>query len=321
VDFLKLFNTIRFIVAFTLLATNAHAELTEGEAEITGGAGPGNLSLLGFGGQLKFDSGEAHFNLTKQFSPEDPTNINSSIKHTNNWTGGIGQAFTEKFSVGLDYDRLSDDDENLSTDGGKVTVTYDPYHLSYRYARDRIDQNFNVGSRVYSGAFVYQETIEAGAEFDLDKRNTLSPSISYSIFAPNVQAFADVLGKSFAASLSNFTDTLQSFEQWAVSLNYDHKMTDRWSYAITTTVSHLVIGNNPSIELTTVLTRKWSPHFSTDLGVDYNYIPGEPTWTVNLALKFKMGDDEKEKPDQSKINGKTGPTHDADIEGDDDEDE
>jgi hypothetical protein len=98
-------------------------------------------------------------------------------------------------------------------------------------------------------------------------------------------------------------------------------MTDRWSYAITTTVSHLVIGNNPSIELTPVLTRKWSPHFSTDLGVDYNYIPGEPTWTVNLALKFKMGDDEKEKPDQSKINGKTGPTHDADIEGDDDEDE
>jgi hypothetical protein len=287
-DFLK------FILIFGFLIPVARAELTGGEVSLDSGAGPGSVYSLGTGADLRFDTGDLHFDYTKQLSPEDPSAQNVVLKHTDNWTGGFQEAITDSFTLGLDYDTLSDTDELLYSDGMKFSVNYDWAHLSFRYARSQIDKNFLVldrttdTERTIHGAFVYQATIETSVDLNLSDRDTLSPTVSYSFFNPDVDNFAALLSKRFSTTLSNFNDTLQSFETWSVGATYNHEFDSLWSASAVVTVSHLIVELNPAIELYPSVTRKWSSVFSTQLGVDYNYIPGTPVVTLNLGLKYSF---------------------------------
>jgi hypothetical protein len=294
-DFLKfvLISMLSSLILLTaVFSSPAQANVSGGELSLDSGAGPGSIYTIGTGAELKFETGDVHFNYTKQLSPSDPTATVTSEKHTDNWTGGFEQDLNEQFSMALDYDSLSDTDESLYSDGAKLTVSDDWAHLSFRYARSTIENNFLVyetatkSYRLIHGAFVYQATLEGTVDITLSDRDTLSPTVSYSFFNPDVTNFANLLSKRFATTLSNFDDTLQSFETWSVGANYNHDFDQQWSFGAVVTVSHLIIVLNPSIELNPSITRKWTKAFSTQFGIDYNYIPGEPTWTLNLGLKY-----------------------------------
>ena len=319
-DFLK---AIFFLVIFStsLISFNASADVTGGETDLSTGVGPGGISILGGGGQLKFDSGDLHFNLTKQFSPADSSNTMSATKHTDNWTGGFEQDIVERFSLALDFDSLNDPNEQLTTTGGKLSATYDIFHLSYRYSEDRINQVFTVGGKNFQGAFIYQSTLEFSVDLNSSDQDSWSPSLAVSQFTPDVSAFSAVLSRQFASSLSNFTDTLQNFEQWAVGLTYSHEFNKLWTAGMATTVSHLVIGKNPSMQLNPTVTRKWGA-LSAVAGVDYSYTPGTPSYTFNLELKYNFGKDEeedKEGSDKTISIKKDGAVHKSDDKKDGEE--
>jgi len=289
---LLLVMPVFFIPAFSRAETG-------GDIDLDSGAGLGDIYNLGGGGTLKFDAGDLHFNYSKQLSPVDPSAVVNSEKHTENWSAGFGQEVTEKFSLGLDYDQLSDDSELLYTNGAKLSLNYDQSHFSFRFAKSEIDKDFLINhpvlhtTQLIHGAFVYQSTVEYSQDFDLNEKDTLTPSISYSFFSPNVTAFASLLSGKFATTLSNFSDTLQNFEQWSLGLNYGHEYNSIWNATVNWTFSHLIVGNNPSMELNPAINRKWNDQLSSELGIDWVYIPGSPSYTLALKIKYSFEDKSK----------------------------
>ena len=298
-DILRQFSLLLFLLLLFCPDTRAGVA---GDLDLDTGAGLGDIYNLGGGGSLKFDSDDLHFTYTKQLSPIDPSAISTNEKHTENWSAGFGQEVTEKFSLGLDYDQLSDDNELLYANGAKLTLGYDTHHLSFRFAKSEIDKNFLIHhpatntNQLIHGAFVYQSTLEFSEDYTLTDKDTLTPSLSYSFFSPNVTAFSTLLSGKFSTSLSNFSDTLQNFEQWSLGFNYGHEYNSVWSSSAVLTISHLIVGKNPSIELNPAINRKWNEKLSSELGIDYVYIPGSPSYT--LALKIKYSFEDKSKKDE-----------------------
>jgi len=270
-----------------------------GDIDLDTGAGLGGIYSLGGGGDLKLDGGDLHFTYTKQLSPIDSSLASSHDKHTENWSAGFGQDVTDKISLGLDYDQLSDDNELLYSNGAKLSFGYDQHHLSFRFAKSEIQKEFLIThpllhtNELIHGAFTYQSTIEFSEDFKLNEKDSLSPSFSYSFFSPNITAFSSLLTGQFSTSLSNFSDTLQNFENWALGCNYSHEMNALWNYNVNFTLTHLIVGKNPSIELNPALNRKWNDQLSTELGLDYVYIPGSPTYTLTLKMKYSFEDQSK----------------------------
>ncbi len=294
--FLKLFHCILLFVSFQFGVT-AQAEFQRGDLSLQVGAGPHETFSYENEGHLKFDVSELHYTFDKQLMPTDTTVQNSALKHTDSWTGGFEQELTEALNISLDYDSLSDEDEQLFTDGAKVTLGLSKAHLSYRYARSKIDKDFNIAGprkppNYKHGAFLYQSTFETGMDIDIGEQDTLTPSISYSFFAPDVDNFVQLLSKKFATNISSFTKDLQNLEQWSVGADYHHVISDAYTADFIATVAHLIIGNNPSIALNPTLERKWNEHLSNQLGILYTYIPGSPTWIGTLQLKYSFGNPE-----------------------------
>jgi hypothetical protein len=177
----------------------------------------------------------------------------------------------------------------------KLTGTYDIFHLSYRFARSVINQTFFVYEpkqkkyETIQGAFLYQSTLEASVDLPIGKEDTLTPIFAYSFFSPEVGNFIQLLSKKFARNLSSFTSSLQDLTQWSVGFSYDHFISERWGSSLALNFGHIIVGYNPSIEVNPALTRKWSEVFSTELGLDYVYIPGSPTYTGTLEFKYSFG--------------------------------
>ena len=292
-DFLILFS-------FLCLPSIAFAEFRDADLTESAGGGPGSIYSFGSGGDVNFDTGALHFTYLKQFAPVDPTDPDVHLKGTDNWTAGVDHQLSDLWVGSLEYDQLRDTSENLSTDGIKVGASYDKYHLSYRFARSSIDETvlFSSASQKKTvplyGAFIYQSTVEGSVDFELTKHDTLIPDFSYSFFSPDVQAFSQILGNTFAGKFTNFTDTLQSIEDWALTLSYNHEMNEKWSYNVKSGVAHLITGSNLSLELNPGVTLKYSQLLATTLSADYVYIPGSPALTFELEFKFHLQKDEKE---------------------------
>ena len=278
-----------------LFIPSALADIKGEQFSFDSSACRGSIYSLGMGEELKFDSASLHFSLTKQFSPADPSLPNGGLKHTDNWTGGLDQNLSDGFSIGLDHDHLADLVEHLYTDGAKISASSDIFHLSYRLARNKIDQDFVTLPRV-KGAFVYQTTVEGSVDLVIGEKDKLSPSLTYSFFKPDIHHFSDLLSQNFSSELSNFSDTLLSFKQWGCGLNYDHEFNKDYSAGVNLTYAHLIIGKNPSMGLNPSLTQKFNSTFLGQVGIDYAYIPGTPTVAITLGIKVNSGKEKDEKP-------------------------
>jgi len=290
---------IMFILLMFWMPTSLRAEISGGELELDTDAGLDDIYSLGGSGALRFDSGDLHLSYTKQLSPSDPSSQTYSEKHTENWSGGFGQQITEKLSMGLDYDQLSDDNERLYTNGAKLSLNYDVYHLSFRFGKSELDQDFSVtglhlGKRIIYGAFVYQSTLTASVDLTLTQQDSLSPTASLSVFSPNISDFSNLISKSFATQLSNMSDTLQSFSQWSLGASYEHDYNKLWTAFLNVTLSHLIVGLNPSIETNPSVKRNWGDHWSTELGIDWVYIPGSPSYMATMKTKYTFDSKSKE---------------------------
>ena len=250
----------------------------------------GGTTILGLGNldNPSNRTGELHLSYTSQVSPSNPYDPNSSLKQTANWTYGAQADLWEKVFLGVDFDSLSDNVELLYTNGIKVTLGIDPLKLSYRHARNQIQYGFKLpftGPLEFQGAFIFQDTLDAELTFLLGEKDSLSFTGSYSVFSPNVSLFADLLN-SYLSALSNFQDTIQSFEQWSMGFHFSHEFNDTWDAGFDAKLAHLIIPANPSVETSLTLGYRFSKQFHVQVGWDYT---GDPLYHLSsgaLELKY-----------------------------------
>jgi len=298
-----------FLVLLFFLSATAKADFTGWQFDTQLGAGPSDSYSLGGGAKIKFDTADFHFDYLKDYARANPTDPLSTIQGTDNWSGGLSEQASDRLSLGLDYDELSDPSDALAIDGIKLTSSFDPFELSFREARAVIDESLTFLGHTYEGAFIYQSTIEGSINFDLGENDFLSPSYSYSFFTPDLANFQKLLQlkqtkrSNLSFISSNFQGTLQTFEKWAAKVLYVHDYSETWSGILTLTVADLILDLNPMVDVNPAVDHHWTNTFSTQLGFDYLYVPGSPTWTILLELKFKFRKPKIKEPDENVSSG------------------
>jgi hypothetical protein len=277
-----------FLTLLLLLVASAHADYDGSDVSLSANAGPHDTYSWGARGHLRFDRGELHGGYDRQLSSAEPGDPATGDQRTKSWTGGFGEYLNDDLGIGLDYDRLEDAIQSLTTDGLKVSASYKIVDLAYRHARNKLEQDFIPAgaSKPVHGAFTYQSTYSASVDFDLDKDNSLTPSFSYSTFDPDLEKFSSVLSRPKVQAQTGFSNTLQSYERYSIGLGYEHVFSPAWTASLDATFAKLIIGRNPLVTALPSLSRKWSPLFSTRLNFNYTYQPAAPSWTAGLEAVF-----------------------------------
>jgi hypothetical protein len=295
-------------LASILIALNAHAEsndflpMIDGvDASLSGGVGTGSNDYIGVGGAFyvgsdldrKNTTGDFHFNYVADFSPEDSTVENSAEQRLTNWSGGFSADLWPKTTIGVDYDSTSDPFDQLDTEGLHLSLDCGPGSLGYRIARTTLEVPFQIDStnpqnppKDYLGAFIYQQTVDAGWRIKPSKTDTISIHGSVSFFNPDAADFATLLNKNSLSALGNLQSELQNFERWNAGFTWRHKYNDKWDSRLSSQFSHLVLGTNPLIMTTATGGYHWSEGFSTRLGAQYLYTPGQPITSVIFEARW-----------------------------------
>ncbi|MBI3556865.1 MAG: hypothetical protein HY074_11430 [Deltaproteobacteria bacterium] len=238
-----------------------------------------------------------HGNYSRQMAPLDPTSKDTRLKDVNNFSSGVSINVLEKGVVGVDFDSASDRYESVFTNGFKITLGYEPIRLSYRYAGTTIEQTITPAPQLKNGklvaqpnqegAFIYQQTLALEGNFELSPADTLSPAVALATFSPGANLFANVLANNAGLqSLSTFTDTLQSFEQYSYGSEWRHYFDDTWGSKLGIKIVHEIITANTLFESSMGMGYRLSGGTHVQLGWDYSH---DATAVQNiLTLEFKV---------------------------------
>lgn len=287
----------RVSLLVSLLIFSAHCQAVEiphliDSYDLTGNtsAAAGSIYTLGAAGTLRFGSPddesnmntEGSFNYTADLAPANPDDPNTSIKHADNWGGGLLVHLSERGSLGVDLDGLVDNFDAISTNGEKLTLGFDPYKIWYRFAKTSIDTSLGK----IQGALIYQNTFGGSIDFKPDELATITVEGSASIFNPPAPQFDTTLSAAALATFSNFQSTLQSFELW----KFGGEWSMLWSDLIDTTLSgylsHEIITASSLIDITTALGIQLNPRFHAQVGWEYSHDTIETLNTFSLEARW-----------------------------------
>lgn len=275
---------------FLLLISPARAELNGSDFSLSGNVGPHNTYSWGAKGHLRFERGELHGSYDKQIESAVPGNPETGDQHSENASGGFAQYLNDDFGLGLDYDRLRDTVQSLTTDGLKVTGSFKIVTLAYRHARNKLDESFIPAgqNKNVRGAFTYQSTYSVSVDIALGKDDSLAPSFAYSTFTPDLEKFSSVLSRPRVQAQTGFSSTLQTYERYSVGMSYEHTFSPEWNAGVDGTFAMLIVGQNPLVTLSPSLTHHWTNHFATRLNFNETYQPAAPNWTAGLEAIFRF---------------------------------
>jgi hypothetical protein len=257
-------------------------------------AAGGSIYTFGTAGTLRFGSSEdpsnktadTHFNYTSDIAPATPSDPNSPLKHSDNWGGGAKINVWTGTSIGVDLDGLNDSFEGLSTNGQKVTLGYDPFKVSYRFARSLITSQLLLGKTSVTGALIYQNTFELDYDWIMNEQSTISFDGAYSIFNPPAPSIGTLLNAASLASFSNFQDTLQSFEEWRFGADWLMLWTDFIDTSVSAHLSHEIIPANPLIDTVVTVGYQLTPRFHAQVGWEYSHDPSQALNTASLEVRW-----------------------------------
>jgi hypothetical protein len=277
----------------TALASEVPHLIDGAELSSEDSAGPGSIYSWGFTGVVRLGSeddlsnrsGDLHFNYTNQIAPENVTGPVDPLKHSTNWSGGTAINLWTGAFVGLDLESTSDPIEQLYSDALKVSLGQDPVRFSYRYSRNEIEFPLVISNRPYDGTFIYQHTAEVEVSLVNNDVDYFSVVGNYSFFFPNAQEFASLLSLPQLASLSNFQDTLDEFEQWSVGVNWTRHFGSKWDGTFAPRLAHLIIPGSPLEELVLNVGYKINNTFHVQIGADYTHDSLEHQIVFPLVIK------------------------------------
>jgi hypothetical protein len=265
------------------------------EASWSGGLGTEQNDFFSLNGTVsigndddpKAVTGDLHLSYTASFAPEDISVADSASKRLTSWVGGVSFDPWPHGFLGLDYDSTGDPFEDIHTEGLRISTGVGPVNFSYRMARTTIDSDFSVSKKTsYDGAFIYQQTLEAGDRIRLTSADTLSLSANVSFFDPDVGSFVDLLGKNTLSAIANLQTELQNFELWDVSAVYRRKWGEHWDSRLAAQFVHLVVSDNPLVIGTVEGGYHWNSQIYTKLGVQYSHDPLDHAACLLAEIRF-----------------------------------